>query len=326
VAKRKRVVTRVETWIAMIVAFLWLTACNPNQQVVLSGVTLRQDPDVRKQVPIANAQISATSARATVSATSDATGLFRLTLPADPLRRGVALSVAHPGFQPVEVTVKTPGELVVVRMPSSAPPMTARERREETVIANVRIRYSAKSTRTTDIGSFSDTFQVNNKANVPCNDVPPCSLDNRWKASIGSYSRDAGAGNEFRNIRLSCIAGPCPFTHIESEAPLESGRMLKVSVRDWSDTALFLLEAEVSQTRMSDIVRQSYPAIFGSTMSFTLPQGSEGPSIEAELNGHDIVFPLGPDLIVSWANCTANSLPDQGNLYRCELKAGYQFR
>jgi hypothetical protein len=77
---------------------------------------------------------------------------------------------------------------------------------------------------------------------------------------------------------------------------------------------------------MGDVIRQSYPAIFGSTMSFTLPAGAEGPSIEAELNGNDIVFPLGPDLILSWANCTLKVSPDQGQLYRCELKAGYRFR
>jgi hypothetical protein len=305
-------------------AAVWLQACKPKQQVVLTGVVLRQDPDVRDQVPIAGAEISAVGLNA--AATSDTTGLFRLTLRAGAQPKSLALSVRHPGFQPVRLTLNTPGELVVVRMPSSAPPATARERREETVIANVRIRYSAKSTMTTNIGFFSDTFQVNNKANVPCNNAPPCSPDDRWKASIGSYSRDAGAGNEFRNVRLSCIAGPCPFTRVESETPEQNGRMLNVSVRNWSDTAIFLVEAEVSQTHMSDIIRQSYPAIFGSTMSFTLPQGSEGPTIEAELNGHDIVFPMGPDLIVSWAVCTAHRSPDQGSLYRCELKAGYRFR
>jgi hypothetical protein len=311
--------------VAVLAAILCLQACKPKQQAVVTGVVLRQDPDVRDQVPIAGAEISAAIAGMSAAAKSDTSGLFRLTLPARARQETVAISVRHPGFQPVQLTFSTPGELVVVRMPSSAPPMTVREQREETVIANVRIRYSAKSTRTTDIGFFSDTFQVNNKGNVPCNSVPPCSPDDQWKASIGSYSRDAGAGNEFRNVRLSCIAGPCPFTRIESEPP-QNGRMLNVSVRDWSDTVLFLVEAEVSQTRMSDIIRQSYPAIFGSTLSFTLPQGSEGPSIEAELNGHDIVFPIGPDLIVSWANCTVNISAEQGSLYRCELKAGYRFR
>lgn len=275
-------------------------------------------------MPIAGAEIRAATLSA--AARSDTTGLFHLTLHTRVQPRNLVLNVQHPGFQPVQLTVTTPGELVVVRMPSSAPPATPRERREETVITNVRIRYSAKSTLTNDIGFFSDTFPVINKANVPCNNLPPCSLDNRWKASLGSYSRDAGAGNEFRNVRLSCIAGPCPFTRVESETPEQNGRVLKVSVRNWSDTAIFLVEAEVSRTQMSDIVRQSYPAIFGSTMSFTLPQGSEGPTIEAELNGHDIVFPIGPDLIVSWANCTAHRSTDQGNLYRCELKANYRFR
>lgn len=307
-------------------AVLALLSCRPKPEVVaITGVVLLQDPDLADQVPIAGAEIRAAIAGNTVSGKSDATGLFRVTFRPGTQPGSVALNVQHPGYQAVQLTLNTPGELVVVRMRSSAPPMTARERREETVIDNVRIRYSGKSTRTTNIGSLAKTFQVSNTGNVPCNGVPPCSPDGRWKASMGGYSADAGPGNEYRNVRLACIAGPCPFTR-QSEAQTQNGRMLNVSVQNWSDTTTFLLEAEVSQTRMSDIILQSYPATAGSTMSFTLPGAAEGPSIEAELNGHDIVFPMGPDLILSWANCTVSSSSDQGSLFRCELKAGYRFK
>lgn len=307
------------------VALLSFAACRPKQQIVISGVVLRQDPDVSDQVPIADAEISATTGAASVVAKSDAAGLFRLNLPPGTPQTGVGITIHHPGYEAIELNASTAGEIVMVRMRSSAPTVTASEKHAEIAIANMRIRYSAKATTTRNVGSVAKTFEVNNAANVPCNGVQPCSPDSRWKASMASYSLDAGGGNEFRNIRLSCIAGPCPFTHIESEKQSQDDRMLTVSVRNWADTATFLLEAEVSQTQMTDIIRQSFPARFGSTMSFTLPQGSEGPSIEAELDGHDIVFPLGPDLIVSWANCTVNTSADQGNLYRCELKPGYRF-
>jgi hypothetical protein len=298
----------------------------PRKPLLLSGVVLVEDSDPRKQTPIADAEITATGRSGSASGKSDVSGLFRLKLPAKVGRETLTLSVRRAGYVPPELTAMADGELVVARMRSSAPLQTAVEKKAETVVANVRIRYSGKATTTTNIGSLADTFEVNNTGNVPCGGVPPCSPDNRWKASVGSYSEDAGEGHELRSVRLSCIAGPCPFTQIQGEDLSQNGRTLRVSVLNWSDTATFLLEAEVSETRMSDVIRQSYPAIFGSTMSFTLPSGAEGPSIEADLSGNDIVFPMGPDLIVSWANCSVTASPEQGDLYRCELKAGYRFK
>jgi hypothetical protein len=61
-------------------------------------------------------------------------------------------------------------------------------------------------------------------------------------------------------------------------------------------------------------------------MNFTLPATAQGPSIEAELNGAEIVYPLGPELILSWASCNMELRADRTKLYRCELKAGYGFK
>jgi hypothetical protein len=60
-------------------------------------------------------------------------------------------------------------------------------------------------------------------------------------------------------------------------------------------------------------------------MNFALPPSSEGPCIEADLDGQYIVFPMGPALIVSIANCSVEVSPDGNKLYRCQLKPGYQF-
>ena len=102
--------------------------------------------------------------------------------------------------------------------------------------------------------------------------------------------------------------------------------LITVSARDWSDTATFLLEAEVVHPMVSQIVHESYPVIFGEGLNFTLPSTAEGVSIEAELDGQMIVFPLGPELFLSWASCNARVNPDQTKVYRCDLKPGYRFQ
>jgi hypothetical protein len=99
-----------------------------------------------------------------------------------------------------------------------------------------------------------------------------------------------------------------------------------VTARDWSDTTTFLLEAEVFRSMVSQIVHESYPVIFGDGLNFTLPAAAEGVSIEAELDGQTIIFPLGPALLLSWANCNARVNPDQTRVYRCDLKPGYHFQ
>ena len=81
---------------------------------------------------------------------------------------------------------------------------------------------------------------------------------------------DAGPGNEFRDARASCIAGPCPFTQIDASGFVTAAARSTVSALDWSDTATFLLEAEVFHTAVVSNVRKSYPVVFGRSLSFTL--------------------------------------------------------
>ena len=142
---------------------------------------------------------------------------------------------------------------------------------------------------------------------------------------MGSISLDAGAGSTFRNARVTCIAGPCPFSRIDSDHYSGGGRAIGATVRDWSDTVTYLIEAEVTHTASGQVVRHSYPMIFDRTMDFSLPPGGEGPSLEAEVNGEEIVFPLGPSLRLSWAKCRVETGPDRIKRYRCELKPQYRF-
>jgi hypothetical protein len=143
---------------------------------------------------------------------------------------------------------------------------------------------------------------------------------------VGAAALDAGEGNVFRNARVTCIAGPCPFTRVDTDAFSAGGHNIKVSVRNWSDTATFVLQADVARTQVGDIVRESSPVIFGRALNFTLPAKAEGPSIEAEINGSRIVFPLGPTPVLSWADCNVRVEKNQVKDYRCELKPGYRYR
>jgi hypothetical protein len=305
---------------------IWSRIPRPHP-VTLNGAVIRQEVDPNKEQPIADAQVIASGGLATGAASSDAAGYFSVTLlpgvkPGEP----ISLSFAHAGYRPLLLEGLLPGKLIVARMvpvtraPHPAPVPT------KGVIANVAVRYSQRTTSALNVGSAVRTFQVVNTGNVPCHGQRPCSPDGRWKAEIGSISLDAGEGNEFRNPRVSCIAGPCPFTRTISTDFDQNGRMVKISVLNWSDTATFLFEAEVYHPMVSETIRDSYPVIFGQALNFTLPPDAEGPSIEADVNGSNIVFPLGPALCLTWANCNVREDKDKTRVYRCELNAGYKFR
>lgn len=293
----------------------------------VTGAVLAADSDPRKQLPVPNVEIVGNVRGITVSTKSDASGFFRLSWPAALwYGQALVLQFRHPGYQSVVLTEPLTHDLVITRMTAvsaAAPPPAAGH---ETIISNLRVRYSVKATNSTDVGSEADTFEVVNKGNVPCRGRATCSPDGRWAASLGSFHKDAGPGQEFRNARVSCVAGPCPFTRIESDAFSRGGEHIGGAVLAWSDTVTFLVEADVVRTALSDMIRQSFPAIFGRTFSFTLPLGGEGPSILAETNGAEIVYPLGPALILTWATCNLQTTSDRSKLYSCTLKPGYRFR
>jgi hypothetical protein len=305
-----------------------LTATLPRTKTVstVTGAVLRGDPDPREQLPIADAAITVAHGLAPGSFHSDGSGRFTIHFPeAIPAGEMITLKFRHPDYQPIDVTERAGDLLYVVRMTPNETGGRAASQKPPVTISDVRVRYAAKVTTTANIGSTVRTFQVVNTGNVPCSGSSTCSPDGRWKASVGGLSLDAGDGNAFRNTRVSCIAGPCAFTRITNDAFSQGGRVISVSVLNWSDTTTFLIEAEVVRTMPTETVRHLYPVIFGRSMNFTLPPSGQGPSIEAEVNGESIVFPLGPKLILSWANCQLEVAPDFTKMYRCDLKDGYQF-
>jgi hypothetical protein len=298
--------------------------------ILLRGAIIKQDDDPNRQSPIMDVEIFEAHGLAASSTKSNFMGDFSL-----PLLRGVGrtesvtLRFIHPDYVPMELTELASDKLTIVHL------VPIRREGDETPIqldhptidiANVRIRYSTESTEQENIGLGVKTFQIQNVGNIPCQNSSLCSPDGKWKAAVNSESLDAGEGNFFRNARVSCIAGPCPFTKIDNDGFSEGGRNIKVTVRNWSDTTTFLLQAEVFRSQISDIVRMTYPIILGTSLNFTLPPTAEGPSLEAEVNGENIIFPLGPVPVLSWAECNVSVAKDKARYYRCELNSGYRFR
>ncbi len=298
-----------------------------NRTVTLRGAVIRKSDDPMRQNPIAGAIVTATDGFLVVKTRSDSTGAFVAAIRHSVLsRHPLTLDFKHSEYQPFHLFDPRGNQLYVIAMtPLPLPPPPA-PGQPPVRIGNVSVRYTLKTETVVDVGSGVKTFQIVNRGDVPCNRRRPCSPDGKWKAAIGTVSLDAGPQNEFRDGRVSCIAGPCPFTKIQHDKFSQGGRIIGVSVLDWSDTTTFLLQAEAVRHVTSDATQRSYPVLFDRTMNFSLPASAEGTCIEADVDGMPIVFPIVPNLSLTWANCETQAEPENNKLFRCELKPGYAFR
>lgn len=325
-SRGKKIAVWVGVGCAVVVAGIWTARYLKGRRISVTGAVVRKDTDPNKELPIADVEVTASNGETMARTKSDATGYFRLRVGARIIRsQPVTLQFRHADYQPLDLK-GVAGDKVYVAQMTPAPHQPARPDQPEITVGNVVIRYSVKATTVVNVGTAVKAFQVVSKGNLPCNGRAPCSPDGKWKAVLGGASLDAGEGNIFQNARTSCIAGPCPFSRIESDDFSRGGRNISVTVRNWSDSTTFLLEAEVVHPMESDIVRRSYPVIFGQALNFTLLPTAEGISIEAEVSGQDIIFPLGPALYLSWAECNERVNRDQTKVYRCEMRPGYRFK
>ena len=295
--------------------------------IVLEGAVILDSTEQQKQSPIAGVSITVDREDGPLPTETNFSGYFRLRLPPTVMSgESVTLQLRHPDHQPLDVEVAAAEQLSVLRMSSTQSDEQPPPARPDIPLSDIIVRYTVESRTAVNIGSGAKTFEVVNSGNVPCDRQPPCSPDGRWKAADGGVSLDAGADNEFRNARLTCVAGPCPFTRLDSDGFSKGGRFIAATVRNWSDTVTFALEAEVFRPQNTNTIQRSYPIILGRQLNFTLAGSAEGVSIEAEVDGSPIVFPLAPNGILSWATCNVRVQRDQSRLYRCELKPGYIFK
>lgn len=294
------------------------------KHIVMEGAVVKQDSDVNKRSPIADVQVNVQGSLVPIAAKTNFSGFFRLELPLG-ARPGesVVLQFRHPDYLPLDMTEVIGNQLYIVNM-APVPMRTAVPSGPVAKISNLRVRYTTEIETEVNVGSEVTTFEVRNQGGVPCKDVKPCSPDGLWKASIGSASLDAGESNVFEDARVSCIAGPCPFTKIVKDQYSGAGRQISVSVLDWSGTTTFLMQGEVFRREISDSVREMYPVVFGNSINFSLPPSAEGQSFEAEINSIETIFPLGPSPTLPWANCNVQVAKNQSKSYRCELKPEFQ--
>jgi hypothetical protein len=345
--KKKLVWTIIAVAAAAVMGLLWFLREHRSRliseqlTVPLEGAVIQRDADSNKQLPIADVVVTASDGVRSAATRSDAAGHFKLVLHKRVLSElPIRVTFRHPRYEPLDLTVqtgrlKTPEQLYVVAMVPIVPKVVAppgprspvRPGRPPTQISNIRVRYTLNNRTQTNVGFAVRTFQVVNQGNVPCDHHSPCSPDGKWKAASATVTLDAGADNTFSNVTASCIAGPCPFTRIDSSGFIHGGRNISVTALNWSDTATFLMEAEVYHIAISSEVRELHPVEFGQTLNFTLPPTQEGVSLEADVDGSPMVFPLGPNLSLSWATCNVRTGPEQEKttVYRCELKPGYRF-
>ena len=324
--KTAKILLLVVLLLAMVGSLLYVRNVK-RRTIRLLGAVITRNSDPRKQLPIAGVIITAADGFTETQSASDSSGLFIFALRRRLLRHRpvITLRFRHADYEPLEMTVPVSDQLSVAAMVPINHPRTVPNSAPSQIIGNVAVRYSIKTATEVNVGSAVKSFEAENTGNVPCEGHPPCSPDGKWKASRGVAALDAGAGNEFRNARASCIAGPCPFTRIETPPAEMNGRTIRISALAWSETATFLVEAEVVHPMVSDLVRNLYPVIFGNALNFTLPPAAEGVSIQADWNGQTTVFPVGPALLLDWADCNARANPDRTRVFRCELKPEYRW-
>ena len=194
-----------------------------------------------------------------------------------------------------------------------------------TTVSNVRVRYSTKAMRTINIGTAVKTFEVVNKGNVPA------------RASLRARPMDDGKRRSDRPpwMQASATSFKTPGSRaLRARAPLRKSNPTisekqpedHRNCRNWSDPATFLRGSRGGPHHAESHGPRIVSGDLRSALNFTLPTDAEGVTLEADLAGETIIFPLGPDLLLSWANCNARVNPDHTSVYRCELKAGYRFQ
>ena len=112
-------------------------------------------------------------------------------------------------------------------------------------MSNVRVRYTVKGGTELNVGSAVKTFEAKNVGNIPCKIQHPCSPDGRWRATLATANLDAGVGNEFA-MRAHRVSPGHVRLPESSDRASPNGQIITLSVRNWSDTTTFLMEAKFS--------------------------------------------------------------------------------
>ena len=225
----------------------------------LEGAVIHSAKDTHKQEPVADATITVSHGLVSTTTRSDASGYFRITFP-QVIWPGEILSITitHPNYHPLSfewhiVFRSSLRRLMISELKPMATPPAPVSGKPPTVISDIRIRYTVAAPSEINIGSAVRTFQVVNQGNVPCNHQGPCSPNGAWKAATTPSPWMPAWATNIAMFAPRASPGPCPFTRIRTRA---QGRTIVATAEDWSDTATFLLEAEVFHTSIDSSVRE----------------------------------------------------------------------
>ena len=151
--------------------------------MTLQGAVIRRDSDTEKEVPISDAQITATRGAMTISTRSDASGYFKIKFP-EVIWPGqtVVLAFRHEDYKPLDIDLHIQFRSMMRRLyiaamepVPSAPQTKTLPGKPTTVVSNIRVRYTENFQTDEDVGSAVRTFQVVSHGNIPCRREAPCS-------------------------------------------------------------------------------------------------------------------------------------------------------
>src|SRR5690349_15701379 len=113
---------KVVIWAAAILALAGtLTAVRlmhrPKKSISLKGAVIRKDADTKKQLPIADVEITEADGLSLGDCKSDSSGFFSLTLlPGVEPGQAVTLRFRHPEYQPLDIEELVGDKLYVTRL------------------------------------------------------------------------------------------------------------------------------------------------------------------------------------------------------------------
>src|SRR5262245_4833485 len=104
----------------------------------ITGAITVEDADPRKQLPVADVEITALNNLAVGPAKSDAAGFFRLTLRKTVLRRQkVELQFRHPKYKPLDMDATPDGRLYLARLVALQKASPEAPNRTATTVSNI---------------------------------------------------------------------------------------------------------------------------------------------------------------------------------------------
>ena len=298
--------------------------------ISIEGTVILQDDDPTKESPIAGVSVAVEpddGVSLVDTATSDFSGYFKLRLPPTIVYGdSVTLRLRHPDHQPIDLVVPVAEHLYVMRMSSAHPEVQPRPARPDIVLSEIIVRYTIESRTALNIGSGA------RPSTCPIVAMSRA-IGSRRVHLMASGRRRTAVCRSTPERATSFAMRACPASLVHARLRISSRMDFRAAARSSRPRSATgrtrprsRLKPKCSGLRTP--IRLSVPTQSSSDTGSTLhwPPPPRGVSIEAEVDGEPIIFPLAPNGILSWATCNVRIQKEQARLYRCELKPGYIFK